>query len=81
MILHDCSSKPSPVNWEYESIPGPIVNEDYTIPLSSAGANNLTIASKNDPAIVDNPAYSTSGGPALRDNPAYIPIKNNPVTT
>ena len=35
----------------------------------------------NNPVIEDNPAYCTSGGPSLSDNPAYIAMKSDPVTT
>ena len=35
----------------------------------------------NSPAIEDNPAYCTSGGPSLSDNPAYIAMKSDSATT
>ena len=65
------------VNLQYESVGDPrhTITDDYVI-------SNLTqdeITTKNDPAIVDNPAYSTSGAPPLVD-PAYIAMKGGPGT-
>ena len=51
------------INMDYESVNDPrctVTDQDNT--------------SKNDPAIVDNPAYSTSNGPPLIDNPAYVAV-------
>ena len=39
------------------------------------------ISSKNEPAIVDNPAYHVKHGPPLSDNPAYIAIRDEASTT
>ena len=81
------------VNLEYESIDHrqhTISDQDYAISSvhtqdtnnqSSIENNNTAITLKNDPAIVDNPAYSTSSGPPLIDNPAYIAVKGGPGTT
>ena len=81
------------VNLQYESVNDPrhtISDQDYvisSIPTQdknnqlSIVNNNTAITLKNDPAIVDNPAYSTSSGPPLIDNPAYIAVKSGPGTT
>ena len=68
-------------NLQYESVGDPrhMITDDYVI--SSLTQDEIT--TKNDPAIVDNPAYSTSGAPPLVDNPAYStnrapPLVDNP---
>ena len=55
------------VNMHYESVNDPrctITDQD----------KNTQSSSNNDPAIVDNPAYSTASGPPLIDNPAYVAV-------
>ena len=55
------------VNMHYESVNDPrctITDQNKSTQSSS----------KNDPAIVDNPAYSTTSGPPLIDNPAYVAV-------
>ena len=52
----------------------------YSIPVLHINAQSST-AIKNDPAIVDNPAYSTSSGPPLTDNPSYIAVNAGQATT
>ena len=78
------------VNLQYESFDGPqpIDTDDYVIPALDTDGNQFpsesskaAVTSKNNPAIVDNPAYYTTGGPPLCDNPAYIAMKSDPVTT
>ena len=73
---------------EYESIDHQrhsytVSDQDYSsIPtqdINNQSSNNTVITSKNDPATIDNPAYSTvSSHPALIDNPAYIAVKGAP---
>ena len=70
------------VNLQYESVDDrrhTITDHDYVI--SSPTQDYDEITTKNDPAIVDNPAYSASGAPPLVDNPAYIAMKGGPGTT
>ena len=78
------------VNLEYESIDHrrhTVSDQDYVISsipaqdVNNQSSNNTVITSKNDPAIIDNPAYSISSRPALIDNPAYIAVKGAPGTT
>ena len=76
------------VNLGYESVGGPrrtFTDNDYaisSIPAWGKINNHAAITAKNDPAIADNPAYSTSSGPALVDNPAYIAaMRGGPGTT
>ena len=84
------------VNLGYESVSDPrhtITDQDYAYSSIFVQDNRVNIhlhtdnntagiTLKNDPAIVDNPSYSTSSGPPLVDNPAYIaPMKYGPGTT
>ena len=73
------------INLQYEHVDDPqctVTDQDYAIPTqnktnhSSVENNNTLVTSKNDPAIVDNPAYSISNahGPPLIDNPAYTSL-------
>jgi len=56
-------------------------NQNNNIPQhTNENDNNPAVTSKNNPVIVDNPAYSISG-PPLVDNPAYVAMKSDPVTT
>ena len=58
------------INTHYESVNDP----QRTITDQDINTQSSSITSKNEPAIVDNPAYSTSSGPPLIDNPAYIAV-------
>ena len=76
------------VNVKYESAGGlqsTITDQDYaysSILVQDKNNNHAAITSKNDPTIVDNPAYATSSGPPLVDNPAYIAaMRGGPGTT
>ena len=58
------------INTLYESVNDPRrTNTDQ-----DKNTQSSSIISKNDPAIVDNPAYSTGSGPPLIDNPAYVAV-------
>ena len=70
------------INLQYESVGDhpqrTVTDHDYVIIPTQNKTNHLSvensntvITSKNDPAIIDNPAYSTGSGPPLIDNPAY----------
>ena len=77
------------VNLQYESLDGPqpIDTDDYDIPALDTDGNQFSsesskaaVTSKNNPPIVDNPAYCIGGGPLLSDNPAYIAMKSDSAT-
>ena len=66
-----------------ESVPTSVHKDQRleTINTNYASVNDprCTVAdqdntSKNDAAMVDNPAYSTSNGPPLIYNPAYVAV-------
>ena len=78
------------INLRYESFDGPqpIDSDDYVIPALDTDGNQFSsksskaaVTSMNNPPIVDNPAYCTSGGPSLSDNPVYIVLKSDSATT
>ena len=78
------------INLQYESVDGPqpTDTDDYVIPTLdtdgtqySSERSRAAVTSKDNPTIVDNPAYCTGGGPPLCDNPAYIAVKSDPITT
>ena len=71
------------INLQYESVDGPqhaITDYNYVIiparDKNNLSSNNTAVTTKNDPAIIDSPAYSTGDGPPLIDNPAYIATKD-----
>ena len=72
---------------EYESIDHrrhTVSDQDYVVSsifTNNQSSNNTVVTSKNDPAMVDNPAYSTNSRPPLIDNPAYVAVKAGRGTT
>ena len=84
------SSRLESINLQYGKVNGPQHTDihHYNTPARRTGGNQFSIdndeaavISKNNPVIIDNPAYCNSGGPTLSDNPAYIAMKSDPPTT
>ena len=59
-------------DYDHDSIP----TQDKSNQSSTENNNYTAITLKNNPAIADNPAYSTNSRPPLIDNPAYLAVKD-----